>query len=170
MVEPDAQRAVLRRKFLSLGLGELAAVVAFAYIAFWVLGPKVHDERTMVTFMVALVPLLLVLSQAGAYWLLARAWVKVRSMPHPLAVLYRRFLVLNVLVIVAAGFYIGFNLPDPPAMAVLSIAVWLFAVLEFVNYYLVRLSYPMSQWFHQVGHWRTPYLIRDIQASGPANH
>ena len=169
MVEPDDRREVLRRKFLSLGLGELATVVAFIYIALWVVGPKVRDERTMVTFMVALAPLLLVLSQAGAYWLLARTWVKVRPMPHPLGVLYRLFRVLNVLVIVAAGFYIGFNLPKATGMAVLSIVVWLFAVIEAINYYVVRLSYPISQWFRRVGDRRTPHLVRDIQASRPAN-
>ncbi|MEO8829180.1 hypothetical protein [Lapillicoccus sp.] len=165
MVEPDARREGLRRKFLSLGLGELAAAVVFVYIALWVVGPKVRDERSMLTFMVALAPLLLILCQAGAYWLLARSWVKVGSMPRPLALLYRVFRVLNVVVILAAGLYIVLNLPDAPVMAVLTVVVWLFAVVEFVNYYVLRLSYPINKWFHQVGRWRTPQLIRDIHAS-----
>ena len=162
-MEPDARRRLLRAKFLSLGLGELAAVAAFAYVALGVVAPKLPDDRSFVTLMVAFVPLLLILAQAAAYWLMARAWVKVRLMPRRVADLYRAFRILDVILVLAAGVYITFQLPSTAWVSVLTLLVWLFAVLEFVNYYVVRLSYPVDEWFVRIGEWRTPRLICELR-------
>lgn len=164
-MEPDARRRVLRARFLSLGLGELVAVAAFAYVALGVVAPRLTDNRSFVTLMVAFVPLLLILTQAAAYWLAARTWVKVRPMPRRLADLYRAFRVLDVILILTAGLYIALNLPSAVWVSVLTILVWLFAVVEFVNYYIVRLAYPVGAWFARVAEWRTPRLMRDLRTA-----
>ncbi len=44
----------------------------------------------------------------------------------------------------------------------LGLLVWLFGVLEYVNYFVVRLSYPVTQWFILVGRRRTPAIVRDV--------
>ena len=80
------RREVRRRKYLSLGVGELAAAAVFAAVLPRLVGP---EDRWAVWF--ALIPLLVVLLQAGGYWLLARAWVARRPMPASLATVYRAF-------------------------------------------------------------------------------
>jgi hypothetical protein len=42
------------------------------------------------------------------------------------------------------------------------LAVWVFGVLEYVNYFVVRLAYPLGRWFTTVGEWRTPRLVQDL--------
>lgn len=169
MVETDNRRSALRRKYLSLGLGELAAVAVFVYAALAVIAPRLGSTQAGVSFVVGVAPLILVLSQAGAYWLLARTWVLIRPMPRGLARLYRTFQVLDVFVLAAAGTYIAFHLSSTRSAGVLTVAVWLFAVVEFANYYVVRLSYPWGHWLTMVGQWRTPRLILDVRTADGAS-
>ncbi len=44
----------------------------------------------------------------------------------------------------------------------LDLCVWALGVIEFVNYFVVRLAYPPSQWFSKVGQWREPRLLPDM--------
>ena len=168
MVGTEDRRAALRRRYLSLGLGELAAVVMFVYAALTVVVPRLGSDQAVASFLVAVVPLVLILSQAGAYWLLARTWVEVRSMPRSLARLYRTLQVLDVLVLLAAGIYIAVDLSSTRWAGTMAVLVWLFAVVEFTNYYVVRLSYPWAKWFTKVGQWRTARLVQDLRAADGA--
>lgn len=59
--------------------------------------------------------------------------------------------------------------PDEPLVTALVVAVWTFGVLEFVNYFIVRLAYPPSQWLRKVGQWRTPRLVLDMTYRTPGN-
>lgn len=144
-------------------MGELVAGAAFCVAA------AVLQLRLMGTekpaLWIALFPLILILWQAGAYWLLARSWVGKGSMPSGVAAVYRVFRVLNVLMLVASLVLVGLYLPSRVPVQVLVLAVWVFAVVEYVNYFVVRLAYPMSQWFNRVGEWRTPRLVADLQSA-----
>lgn len=53
-------------------------------------------------------------------------------------------------------------LPDQPLLALAVLAVWAFGVIEFVNYCLVRLAYPVGRWLTRVGQQRSPRLALDI--------
>lgn len=53
------------------------------------------------------------------------------------------------------------HLPNTGWAGVPAVAVWLFAVVEFTNYYVVRLSYPWRHWLTTVGQGRMPRLILD---------
>lgn len=98
----EDRRDILRRKYLSLGLGELAAAVVFVVVAFTVAIPRLVGADDQAALWSALVPLSVVLVQGGAYWLSARAWVARAPMPTSLATLYRAFRIADV-VLLAAG-------------------------------------------------------------------
>lgn len=112
----------------------------------------------------AMAPLLVVLLQGSAYWLLARTWLPGAGrsgMPRNIALLYRAFRLLDPVLL--AGGLAGVLLTGPgPGALVLCLLVWLFGVLEYVNYFVVRLSYPVAQWFALVGRRRTPAIVRDV--------
>lgn len=114
---------------------------------------------------IALLPLLLVLWQASAYWLLARSWVEKGSMPAAVAAVYRMFRVLDVLVLAGSLVLLIVYLPSRVPVRVLVTVVWLFALVEYVNYFVVRLSYPLAQWVSRVGEWRTPRLVADLRSA-----
>lgn len=83
-------------------------------------------------------------------------------MPGRLAAFYRGFRVLDVVVLLAGLAGVLVWLPDRPLQVAFVLAVWAFAVVEYLNYFVVRLSYPARDWLSRVGQWRTPQLVLDM--------
>lgn len=156
--------APVRAIYLSLGLGELASVATFALAANLVLAPLLAPGAERALWF-ALAPLLVVLLQAGAYWLAARSWVGHRPMPARFASVYRAFRILDPVLLAAGLGGAVASLPAEPAPVALVLFVWAFGVVEYLNYFVVRLSYPPRRWFALVGRWRTPVLVRDLDRS-----
>lgn len=161
----DDRRTVLRGRYLSLGIGELFAAVVFIWVAFVSALPLLEQPTDALAFWSALVPLLLILVQAGVYWFLARRWVKQGTMPPGLAATYRGFRVLDAVLLLAGLVGIIVWFPDHPFAALGIPFVWLLGVTEYVNYFVVRLAYPPSVWFKRIGEWRTPRLMQDVRAT-----
>ncbi len=157
----DERRKTLRRTYLKLGSGELAASLVLLYLAGY-FTPRLQHPLDAVALWSAVIPLLAVLVQAGVYWLKARRWVRRGVMPAELAQLYRRLRVAN-LVLLALGL-VGIIVfwPDNLAGGLAVLAVWVFAVIEYINYFVVRLAYPFGEWFTKVRERRVPTLVRDI--------
>ena len=158
------RREALRRRYLSLGLGELAAAGVFLTVALTMAIPRLDDQQDRLALWSALVPLLIVLVQAGIYWLLARSWVEHHPMPAFLRGVYRVCRIVDVALLAAGlvGIIVWFPAGIGAALAV--VAVWVFGVIEFVNYFVVRLSYPARSWFSTVRQRRTPRLVRDMNS------
>jgi len=160
----EVLRRAFRRKYLSLGIGELVAAAVFLTAARHAVAPRLFSAERAALW-AALLPLLVVLTQAGAYWLLARGWVLRAAMPIGLARLFRLLRVVDVGVLLAGLVGLVRWWPDRTAAAVLVVAIWLFGLLEYVNYFLTRLSYPASRWATEVTRWRTPRLVRDMRTT-----
>lgn len=157
----DPQLKALRRRYLRLGTGELAASAVLVYFAGYVT-PRLQSPLDAIALWSAVIPLLAVLVQAGLYWLRARAWVQRAAMPPELAALYRRLRVANVFLLALGLVGIIVWWPDHLAGALAVLAVWIFALVEYLNYFIVRLSYPLKEWFSKVGQRRIPTLAQDI--------
>lgn len=148
---------------MSLGTGELAAGAVFAAVAVTTVVPRLTGHEDQVALWSALIPLLVILVQAGTYWLLARGWVEQGKMPAALAAIYRAFRVTDPALLMAGLVGVLMWLPDRPGSVATVVAIWLFGVVEYVNYFVVRLAYPVGRWFRAVGQWRTPRLVQDIR-------
>ncbi|MFW2242373.1 hypothetical protein ACVH9Z_23805 [Rhodococcus opacus] len=61
----DERRETLRRKYLSLGTGELAAAAVFAAVSVVAVMPRVEIRQDSAALWSALIPLLVLLVQAG---------------------------------------------------------------------------------------------------------
>jgi len=159
-----ARHERLRRRYTSLGMGELTATAVFAIIAASGMLPVTRTWTGALSLWSALLPLLVILVQAGVYWLLARGWAGRGRMPRRIAATYRCFRLLDPLLLMAglAGVIAWF---PREAGAVLVIAAWLFGVVEYLNYFVVRLSYPLHRWPSLVGRWRTPRLVQDVRTA-----
>ena len=155
----------LRRRYLSLGLGELAAAGVLAAVAVSVVMPRLEGPHDSAALWSALAPLLVVLVQAGVYWLLARGWVEQAPMPARLAALYRVFRVLDIVVLAVGLLGVLIWLPDHFVTAAAIMVVWAFGVVEYVNYFVARLAYPLRRWPFEVGKWRTSQLVRDLHSA-----
>lgn len=158
----EDRRQQLRRRYLSLGSGEWAAVAVFVLLAVATVAPRLPGPDDAWALGSALLPLLIILGQGGSYWLLARSWVGRAPMPRALVSLYRAFRLGNPLLLLLglAGVLVWW--PGHPVSSVVVAATWLFAVVEYLNYFVVRLAYPLTHWFSCVGQWRTPRLVHDL--------
>jgi hypothetical protein len=161
---PTDRRLTSRRKYLNLGVGELVAGLVFAIVAAAFIAPRLGAASDVAALWSALIPLLVILVQAGVYWLAARSWVERRPMPAALAAVYRAFRVADAAVLAAGLIGVIVWWPESLGVALGVLAVWVFGLLEYVNYFVVRLAYPVGRWFTSVGQWRTPRLMRDVRA------
>lgn len=158
----DNSWGTIRRRYLSLGLGEFVAAMVFAVVAFTVALPKLGD-RSLVPLTFALVPLLVILVQAGSYWLLALAWAGRGSMSGRVATIYQTFRWVDVALLGVGLLGILIWRPDGAGALVIVVLIWLFGLAEYVNYFIARLAYPPHRWAALVGQWRTPRLMLDIR-------
>ncbi len=86
-------------------------------------------------------------------------------MPSNLARLYRVFQIMDPLLLMAGLVGVLVWWPDNPWVAALVLFVWAFGVIEYLNYFVVRLSYPASEWMAKVRQLRRPRLVKDISLS-----
>lgn len=163
----EATRQRLRRRYLSLGIGELVAAGMFTGVGWVQVVPRLGGPGSSLPLCFALGPLVLILLQAGAYWLAARGWVVRSGMPPTLASTYRWFRTLNPVLLLVGLAGLTLTWPEEPTHAWFLLVVWGFGVIEYVNYFVVRLSYPPSVWLSRVGQRRTPRLVQDIDAARP---
>lgn len=160
------RRTALRRRYLSLGSGELTAAAVFVFLGVVVVGPRVDAGDNHVAVWSALVPLVAILFQAGSYWLLARQWVGRGSMPAPLAAVYRVLRAVDAVLLLVGLVGVIAWAPAQVPVTVVLVVLWLFGVVEYLNYFVVRLAYPLPRWFAEVRRWRRPRLVQDMTQRG----
>jgi hypothetical protein len=158
------RRETLRRTYLRLGTGELAAAAVFAVAAATVAIPRFDDPPGAAALASALVPLVVILVQAGVYWLLARSWVEQAPMPAGVAATYRVFRAADPVLLLGGLAGVLAWWPDQLGAAVLVAATWLFGVAEYINYFVVRLAYPAHRWPTMVRRRRQPRLVQDLRS------
>ena len=137
------QKEKVRKELLSLCLGELAAILSF-WLCFFLLKNRLGDWKSLVTILYPLSLLTFILLQGSIYWA-----ILIRRLSNPQfgsSSVPKLFGVLRILdlVLVIAGFpFIVWN-TQSLQVAILATLIQLFALIEWLNYYLVRLSYSLN--------------------------
>ena len=137
------QKEKVRKVLVSLCLGELAAILSF-WLCFFLLKNQLGDWRNLVSILYPLSLLTFILLQGSIYWA-----ILIRRLSNPQfgsSSVPKLFGVLRILdlVLVIAGFpFIVWN-TQSFQVAILATLIQLFALIEWVNYYLVRLSYSLN--------------------------
>lgn len=140
-----------------MGTAVILAVAAFVFV------PR-RDPADRPAFLLSLLPLVAVLLQGAAYWWLASRWAVTGRMGPRTAATYRAFRALDPLLWTACLLGVVLLGPSGGAAALCGIAL-LFGAVEYLNYYVVRLSYPWAEWLGGVGRLSTPRLVRDLRTS-----
>lgn len=137
--------------------------MTFTLLGVWAVPTILTTGMDLAAFWSALAPLLFVLLQGGAYWLLARRWVGESRMPVGLARVFWALKWLNLVVLIGGLVGIVAWWPSSWPAAALVAFTWAFGVVEYLNYFVVRLSYPARTWLPGVRRGRTPRLIKDLR-------
>lgn len=154
----------MRRRYLELGTGEFIAAAVFAAVAAGVISPRLGTQQDVLALWCALVPLLVILVQAGVYWLLARHGLGREPMSTSARAVYRAFRYGNPVMLIVALVAIVVWRPTQFSIFAMVVAVWLFAAVEYVNYYVMRVAYPIQHWPRRVLRRRRPQLVRDLMS------
>lgn len=139
----NIQKEKVRKELGSLCLGELAAILSF-WLCFFLLKNRLGDWKSLVTILYPLSLLTFILLQGSIYWA-----ILIRRLSNPQfgsSSVPKLFGVLRILdlVLLISGFpFIVWN-TESVQVTILATLIQLFALIEWVNYFLVRLSYSLN--------------------------
>ena len=84
-------------------------------------------------------------------------------MPRTLARFYLTLRWVTPLFFVLSAVGLAMWWPSLPHVRVLGVSAVSFGVIEYVNYFIRRVSYPVATWWWDVRRLRQPRLIRDVR-------
>ena len=137
------QKEKVRRELVSLCLGELAAVLSF-WLCFFLLKNRLGDWNGLISILCPLSLLTFILLQGSIYWaILIRRLSKPQFGSGSVPKLYGGFRILDLILLISGFPFIVWN-TQSVQVAILATLIQLFALIEWVNYFLVRLSYSLN--------------------------
>ena len=139
----NIQKEKVRKELVSLCLGEFTAVLSI-WFCFFLLKNRLGDVNSLVIILYSLSLLTFILLQGSIYWAilirrLSNPQFGSRSVPK----LYGGFRILDLVLLISGFPFIVWNTPSFQ-VAILATLIQLFALIEWINYFLLRLSYSLN--------------------------
>ena len=139
----NIQKEKVRKVLVSLCLGELTAVLSF-WFCFFLLKNRLGDVKSLVTILYPLSLLTFILLQGSIYWA-----ILIRRLSNPqfgsgnVLRIYGGLRILDLILLFSGFPFIVWN-TQSVQVVILAALIQLFALIEWVNYFLVRLSYSLN--------------------------
>ena len=139
----NIQKEKVRKELGSLCLGELAAILSF-WLCLKKKKNRLGDWKSLVTILYPLSLLTFILLQGSIYWA-----ILIRRLSNPqfgsgsVPKLYGGFRILDLVLLIAGFPFIVWN-TQSFQVAIIATLIQLFALIEWINYYLLRLSYSLN--------------------------
>lgn len=139
----NIQKEKVRKELMSLCLGEFTAVLSI-WFCFFLLKNRLGDWMSLITILYPLSLLTFILLQGSTYWaILMRRLSKSQFGSASVPKLYGGFRMLD-LVLLISGFPFIVWYSQSVRVAIIATLIQLFALIEWVNYFLLRLSYSLN--------------------------
>ena len=139
----NIQKEKVRKELVSLCLGEFTAVLSF-WFCFFLLKNRLGDENSLVTILYPLSLLTFILLQGSIYWaILIRRLSKPQFGSENVPKLYGVLRILDLVLLISGFPFIVWN-AQSVLVTILATLIQLFALIEWVNYFLLRLSYSLN--------------------------
>ena len=139
----NIQKEKVKKELVSLCSGEFTAVLSF-WFCFFLLKNRLADENSLVTILYPLSLLTFILLQGSIYWA-----ILIRRLSNPqfgngnVPKLYGGFRILDLVLLISGFPFIVWN-TQSFQVTILATLIQLFALIEWINYYLLRLSYSLN--------------------------
>lgn len=139
----NIQKDKVKKELVSLCLGELAAALSF-WLCFFLLKNRLGDVNSLVTILYPLSLLTFILLQGSIYWaILIRRLSKPQFGSASVPKLYGVLRILDLVLLISGFPFIVWN-AQSVLVTILATLIQLFALIEWVNYFLLRLSYSLN--------------------------
>ena len=137
------QKEKVRKELGSLCLGELAAILSF-WLCFFLLKNRLGDWNGLFSILYPLSLLTFILLQGSIYWA-----ILIRRLSNPqfgsgsVPKLYGGFRILDLALLISGFPFIVWN-AQSVLVTILATLIQVFALIEWINYFLLRLSYSLN--------------------------
>ena len=139
----NIQKEKVRKELVFLCFGELAAVLSF-WLCFFLLKNRLGDWNGLISILYPLSLLTFILLQGSIYWaILIRRLSNPQFGSRTVPKLYGCFRILDLVLLISGFPFIVWN-TQSVQVTILATLIQLFALIEWVNYFLVRLSYSLK--------------------------
>ena len=139
----NIQKEKVRKELVSLCLGEFTAVLSI-WFCFFLLKNRLADWNSLVTILYPLSLLTFILLQGSIYWaILIRRLSKPQFGNGNVPKIYGGFRILDLILLISGFPFIVWN-TQSFQVAILATLIQLFSLIEWINYFLVRLSYSLN--------------------------
>ena len=133
----------MKQKLVSLATGELVAVLVF-WLNFFLLKRWILTTGALISISFSLFVLSFILIQGSVFWL-----ILIKRISNPgfaeryTGKIYRVLKILDLILLGVGTLIIIFNSSDFSTF-IISVAIWFFAVIEWINYFKWQLSYSLN--------------------------
>ena len=139
----NIQKEKVRKELVSLCLGELTAILSF-WLCFFLLKNRLGDWRSLISTLYSLSLLTFILLQGSIYWaILIRRLSKPQFGNGTVPKIYGVLRILDLVLLISGFPFIVWN-TQSVQVTILATLIQLFSLIEWVNYFLVRLSYSLN--------------------------
>lgn len=139
----NIQKEKVRKELVFLCFGELAAVLSF-WLCFFLLKNRLGDWNGLISILYPLSLLTFILLQGSIYWaILIRRLSNPQFGSRTVPKLYGCFRILDLVLLISGFPFIVWN-TQSVQVTILATLIQLFALIEWVNYFFVRLSYSLN--------------------------
>lgn len=158
----------MKQKLFNLAAGELVSVIVF-WINFFIFKKMIIVTNSLCPISFSLFVLSFIIVQGSAFWcILIKRISKPRFAVKYTGKIYNVFKVLDLILLCIGLAIIVFN--DSKSFAtIISFAIWGFAVIEWINYYKIQLSYSFNPLvlfkFMLQGNLRKSRISKEIERS-----
>lgn len=134
----------MKRKLINLAIGELVSVVVF-WLNFFVFKELiVTTTKALISISFSLLILSFILMQGAVFWcILIKRLSKPKFGEWCIGRIYNVLKKLDIILLVIGALVIVATYSIAYVM-ILSFMIWLFAVIEWINYYKLQLSYDIN--------------------------
>ena len=133
----------MKQKLTSLATGELVAVLVF-WMNFFLLKKWILTTGALISISFSLFVLSFILIQGSVFW-----WLLIKRISNPgfaeryTGKIYKVLKILDLILLGVGALIIIFNSSDFSTF-IISVAIWFFAVIEWINYFKWQLSYSLN--------------------------
>lgn len=133
----------MKQKLTNLATGELVAVLVF-WMNFFLLKKWIFTTGALISISFSLFVLSFILIQGSVFW-----WILIKRISNPgfaeryTGKIYKVLKILDLILLGVGTLIIIFNSSDFSTF-IISVAIWFFAVIEWINYFKWQLSYSLN--------------------------
>lgn len=139
----NIQKEKVKKELVFLCLGEFTAVLSI-WFCFFLLKNRLGDVNSLVTILYPLSLLTFILLQGSIYWaILIRRLSKPQFGSGNVPKIYGVLRILDLILLISGFPFIFWN-AQSVQVAIIATLIQLFAFIEWLNYFLLRLSYSLN--------------------------